>query len=228
MAEKDRSNSLLRRVVRHPLTTVTLFAVCKDGAIIIKSDCFGEMSSLDGREALTSSHPELVTYERMVKEFLDGALKSLSRIPIDLSTQSKFSREVLLRARSIPWGTTVTYTQLAALAGNPKACRAAASVMRSNPCPLIVPCHRVIKSDGSIGGFMGKLEGREVELKRKLLEREGWGLDMRQLKSSLKQQQKSKEATLSILETVQSEGNLQRQKHNIYDAKEITNDIHLN
>jgi O-6-methylguanine DNA methyltransferase len=176
MTEKDRSDRLLRRVIRHRLTAVTLFAVCKDGAIIIKSDCFGEMSSLDGRDALASSHPELVTYERMVKEFLDGTLKSLSRISIDLSTQSKFSREVLLRARLIPWGTTVTYTELATLAGNPKAFRAAASVMRSNPFPLIVPCHRVIKSDGSIGGFMGKQEGPEIELKRKLLEREGVGI----------------------------------------------------
>ena len=53
-----------------------------------------------------------------------------------------------------------------------RALPALCSAMRNNPLPLIIPCHRVIRSDGSIGGFMGKTHGKEIELKIRLLERE--------------------------------------------------------
>jgi len=96
----------------------------------------------------------------------------LSSLPLDLSGVSPFTRKVLQAARTIPYGKTVSYARLAAMAGNPAGVRAAASVMRSNPFPLVVPCHRVIRSDGSPGGFMGKTTGREVRLKRILLKRE--------------------------------------------------------
>ena len=68
---------------------------------------------------------------------------------------------------SIPAGETRTYTQLAAMAGNPKAVRAAARSCATNPVALAVPCHRVIGSDGSLTGYAGG-----VALKRKLLEHE--------------------------------------------------------
>ena len=173
VAARRRSGALLRRVVRHRLIDVTLFAECKEAGPAILAVCFGEKTGYGGREATDSSHPELVKYDGMVRDFLDGTRKSLSPIPLDLSKYSQFSRDVLLGARSVPWGSAVSYTELARLAGNPRACRAAASVMRHNPFPLIVPCHRVIKSDGSIGGFMGSQRGRAIQLKRKLLEREG-------------------------------------------------------
>ncbi len=95
------------------------------------------------------------------------------RVPIDLSgVQSAFRRTVLetLR-REVPWGETVTYGELAALAGAPGAARAVGTTMARNPVPLVVPCHRVVASGGRIGGYGGGLHG--VALKRTLLEREG-------------------------------------------------------
>ncbi|MBN1129711.1 MAG: MGMT family protein, partial [Chitinispirillaceae bacterium] len=62
--------------------------------------------------------------------------------------------------------------RLAEMAGFPGAARAAASVMRKNPFPLVIPCHRVVRSDGSVGGFMGKRKGAAVALKKRLLARE--------------------------------------------------------
>ena len=108
-------------------------------------------------------------YSGAIEAFLDGKVGDLSFIPIDLSEYSPFAQKVLRTARRIPRGKTVSYARLAKMAGFPKAVRAVATVMRKNPFPIIIPCHRVIRSDGSIGGFMGKLKGREVELKKWLL-----------------------------------------------------------
>jgi methylated-DNA-[protein]-cysteine S-methyltransferase len=105
--------------------------------------------------------------------FLDGEIKDLSKLRIDLTRHPPFTQKVLRAVRSIRWGKTLSYAGLAKKVGNPGAIRAVATVMRKNPFPLIIPCHRIIRSNGSIGGFMGKMSGKEVELKIRLLEREG-------------------------------------------------------
>jgi methylated-DNA-[protein]-cysteine S-methyltransferase len=82
-------------------------------------------------------------------------------LPIDWQLSGGF----LLRARqgisAIPYGETRTYTDLARTAGNERAVRAAGSACSRNPIPLIVPCHRVLRSDGSLGGYAGGLEMKE-------------------------------------------------------------------
>ena len=93
-------------------------------------------------------------------------------LPLDLAGIEGF-RLVALEtlAREVGWGETVTYGELADLAGRPRAARAAGSAMRDNPLPFVIPCHRVVAAGGRIGGYGG---GRNaVELKRKLLAREG-------------------------------------------------------
>ena len=82
-------------------------------------------------------------------------------LPIDWQLSHGF----LLRARqgiaAIPYGETRTYTDLARSAGNERAVRAAGSACSRNPIPLVVPCHRVLRSDGSLGGYAGGLEMKE-------------------------------------------------------------------
>jgi methylated-DNA-[protein]-cysteine S-methyltransferase len=73
--------------------------------------------------------------------------------------------------REVPWGETVTYGELALMAGAPGAARAVGTTMATNPVPLVVPCHRVVASGGRIGGYGGGLHG--VATKRTLLAREG-------------------------------------------------------
>ena len=70
---------------------------------------------------------------------------------------SEYTRSVLLSLKKIPFGQTLSYGRLAELSGHPKAYRAVGSVMNKNPFPLIIPCHRVIRSNGNIGEFaLGK------------------------------------------------------------------------
>jgi methylated-DNA-[protein]-cysteine S-methyltransferase len=91
-------------------------------------------------------------------------------VDVDLSHLRPFARRVAQRCRRIPRGSTMTYAQLAAACGSPGAARAVGNVMATNRYPLIVPCHRVVGSSGSLGGFSAP---SGIELKRELLELEG-------------------------------------------------------
>lgn len=91
-------------------------------------------------------------------------------LPLDLSGLPEFTTRALQVCRGIPWGKTRTYAELAREIGRPKAARAIGQAMRRNPLPLIIPCHRVIGSDGSLVGFAGGWTG--LALKARLLELE--------------------------------------------------------
>ena len=85
--------------------------------------------------------------------YADGEPVDFSDVEIDLGWTTKFQRRVIRRCRSIPYGKTVTYGELASAAGSPGAARAVGSCMAANRFPLIVPCHRVVRSGGGIGAF---------------------------------------------------------------------------
>ena len=174
MDNKKKSGyfSIYRHRVYHPLVEVTLHGRCTNGRIVIIAVNLGKKGLRKEKKRFISAHPDLVKYGRMIRNFLDGSVKDLSPVPVDMSQCSAFSKKVLEGARSIPWGKPVSYARLALMVGQPNAVRAVGTVLRNNPLPLIVPCHRVIKSDGSIGGFMGKTKGRDVQLKVELLKRE--------------------------------------------------------
>jgi methylated-DNA-[protein]-cysteine S-methyltransferase len=99
------------------------------------------------------------------------------RHPVDLSlVQSEFQRRALERLRRVPAGSVITYRGLADAIGEPSSQRAIGNTMAANPVPIFVPCHRVIRSDGSIGNY-----GGGVERKLRLLRAEGFavGRDLR-------------------------------------------------
>jgi methylated-DNA-[protein]-cysteine S-methyltransferase len=87
--------------------------------------------------------------------------------PVDLSDGTPFQRRVWETVKAIPYGQTMTYGQVAWEVGCPKGPRAVGQAMGRNPVPLIIPCHRVVGSNGGLGGFGGGLG-----LKRRLLEME--------------------------------------------------------
>lgn len=93
---------------------------------------------------------------------------------IETPGASAFTRRCWQACREIPAGRTITYAQLAAAAGNPLAARAAGQAMRRNPLPVIVPCHRVVGSDGGLHGFGGSMDpdGQQLGLKAGLLAHE--------------------------------------------------------
>jgi methylated-DNA-[protein]-cysteine S-methyltransferase len=85
-------------------------------------------------------------------------------LPLDFQLSRGFRRTVLFHMTEIGYGTTKSYTALAAAAGNPKAVRAVGSACATNPIPLIVPCHRVVRSDGTIGQYGGGTDAKKMLL----------------------------------------------------------------
>lgn len=105
---------------------------------------------------------------RQLDAYFRGELRDFS-LPLDWSLSDGFNHRVLLElARGVPYGTVVGYRTLADRVGEPGAARAVGVAMGSNPLPVVVACHRVVESDGGIGGFGGGLE-----IKRRLLALEG-------------------------------------------------------
>ena len=115
----------------------------------------------------------LCEYATLIQQSMDGTPTDLSFIPIQLDSFSSFQQRVMTAARNIGYGSIVTYSKLALLAGSQNAVRAAATVMRKNRYPIIIPCHRVIRTNGEIGGYCGMQSGKTIELKRRLLRNEG-------------------------------------------------------
>ena len=101
------------------------------------------------------SERELAGERDALSEYLEGDLESLD-LPVDLRlAHAPFRRAVLEQLREVPRGETVSYGQLAARAGNPKASRAVGTACARNPVPIVVPCHRVLPSGGGIGNYAG-------------------------------------------------------------------------
>ncbi|HYB90857.1 MAG TPA: methylated-DNA--[protein]-cysteine S-methyltransferase [Candidatus Binataceae bacterium] len=109
---------------------------------------------------------------REIERHFAGHRDALAR-PVDLSlVDSEFQRRALGRLRNVPPGSVITYRGLAAAIGEPDSQRAIGNAMASNPVPIFVPCHRVIRSDGSIGNY-----GGGVERKIRLLRAEGFEIE---------------------------------------------------
>lgn len=105
----------------------------------------------------------LAPVRAQVGEYFEGRRRQFS-VEVDLSLTSGFRREVLDVLRAVEFGERLTYTALAARSGRERAVRAAASACATNPVPVVVPCHRVVRSDGSLGGYRGGLPAKETLL----------------------------------------------------------------
>jgi O-6-methylguanine DNA methyltransferase len=108
-----------------------------------------------------------------IERALDGDAEAASSPPVDYSlVEGAFQRRALARLRLVPAGGVVTYQALAAAIGAPSGQRAVGHAMATNPLPIFIPCHRVIRSDGTIGNY-----GGGVERKLQLLRAEGFRVE---------------------------------------------------
>ncbi len=105
---------------------------------------------------------------RQIELYFCGRKTSFD-VDLDLDRQPEFRRRVLEACRKVPFGKTCSYSDLARAVGNPAAVRAVGGAMAHNPLPLLVPCHRVLRSDGSLGGF-SSTRGTSQKLRMLLLE----------------------------------------------------------
>lgn len=96
-------------------------------------------------------------YLRGLVSFLQGKRRALD-LPLDLEGGTELQRRVWRELCKIPYGSTITYSDLAARVNYPNAIRAVASACGRNPLPLIIPCHRVVAKDGGLGGFAWGLD----------------------------------------------------------------------
>jgi methylated-DNA-[protein]-cysteine S-methyltransferase len=127
-------------------------------------------SCQEGEYTFSDQETKLVIEQ--LQAYLNYEIKGFS-LPIDWSGYTAFQKDVLQETLSIPYGETRSYGQVAAAIGNPKASRAVGQAEKSNQIPLVIPCHRVIGSDGSLTGYGGK---DNTDLKAWLLDFEKAGL----------------------------------------------------
>ena len=126
------------------------------------------------------AHQAAVEHLRVARaafeRFLGGELDALDDLPVDVADRTAWDRDVLAAVRMIRPGSTASYGDVARMVGKPGAARAVGGAVGRNPLGLVVPCHRVIAGDGTIGGYGGGWWGGRqagLELKRELLAREG-------------------------------------------------------
>ncbi|HTQ17155.1 methylated-DNA--[protein]-cysteine S-methyltransferase [Mycobacterium sp.] len=100
---------------------------------------------------------------RELDEYFAGARRDFDLV-LDWRLSAGFRNVVLRHLPEIGYGHTASYAAVAKLAGNPKAVRAVGSACAANPLPVVVPCHRVIRSDGAMGGYLGGVEAKRILL----------------------------------------------------------------
>lgn len=131
-----------------------------------------ELARLISGRVLRAPRPSLTDARHQLDEYFVRS-RTLFDVPLDWRLTRGFRREVLNVTNTIPYGQTVSYAEVAASAGSPRAWRAAGTALATNPLPILVPCHRVLRGTGKIGPYRGG-----TEVKRRLLSLEagsGWG-----------------------------------------------------
>ncbi|HEY4626137.1 MAG TPA: methylated-DNA--[protein]-cysteine S-methyltransferase [Blastococcus sp.] len=100
---------------------------------------------------------------RQLEEYFAGR-RTAFELPLDLRLAAGFRRAVLTQLRQVGYGTTASYATVAAAAGSPRAVRAVGTACATNPLPVVVPCHRVVRSDGALGNYVGGVEAKRTLL----------------------------------------------------------------
>jgi methylated-DNA-[protein]-cysteine S-methyltransferase len=152
------------RTVDTPLGTL-LLAATEQGVVRVAY-------ASQGHDAALAQLAELVSPRILnAPGRLDGLTRQLDEyfahrrrvfdVPLDLRLSKGFRRSVLAYLLEIPYGVTESYAQVATAAGRPRAMRAVGTACATNPVPIVVPCHRVVRSDGSFGGYAGGPDAKQ-------------------------------------------------------------------
>lgn len=118
---------------------------------------------ISGR-VLRARRGELTAAREQLDEYFERRRTAFD-VALDWQLTAGFRRQVLTAAAAIPYGHTASYAQVAAEAGSPRAVRAAGTALATNPLPILVPCHRVLKSGGALGQYRGGAAAKAVLIK---------------------------------------------------------------
>lgn len=151
----------------------TISVVAKNGSIINLD--INDKPLQEARKNLPVLYPEAVQGQdssfKTIRFLLDRYLKGQKvdfDVQVDISAETPFTQKVLMELRKIPYGETASYREIGRRLGYSMAARAVGQAVRKNPIPIIIPCHRIIRENGSLGGFsLGE------EIKKRLLRLEG-------------------------------------------------------
>jgi methylated-DNA-[protein]-cysteine S-methyltransferase len=168
-ARADRAGLLdvAYRTLDSPLGPL-LLAATADGLVRVAFDGEGHdavLGELAGHVSPRVLHApaRLDGTARQLDEYFGRARRRFD-VPVDLRLARGFRRDVLEHLRAIPYGSTESYAVVARAAGSPNAVRAAGSACATNPVPIVVPCHRVVRSDGSVGQYRGGVAAKRLLL----------------------------------------------------------------
>lgn len=155
----DTPTGFVHRLVDSPVGTLLL--VGGAGLVRIAFEAEGHDEVLGRYAAVRPAGRSLDLTARQLDEFFAGRRRRFD-LRLDLTAVSPFRRRVLEHlSTSVPFGSTTTYRAVAGALGRPHAVRAVGSGCATNPLPVVVPCHRVLRSDGGLGGFLGGLPAKE-------------------------------------------------------------------
>jgi methylated-DNA-[protein]-cysteine S-methyltransferase len=166
-AVRERLLDVAYDLVDTPIGTL-LIAATDRGLCRIAYDADAEqeverLARAFGSRVLRSASP-IDPARRQLDEYFEGHRHRFD-LPIDIGSLAEFNRRVLEELARVPYGEVVTYGELAARSARPRAARAVGTVMNRNPLPIVLPCHRVIGSNGKLVGYGGGLERKEALLR---------------------------------------------------------------
>jgi methylated-DNA-[protein]-cysteine S-methyltransferase len=116
------------------------------------------------QDRLSNGEERVVDVRRQLDEYFAGERREFT-MPLDWSGVTGFRLRALEAMGRVPYGETVTYAELAGRAGNLRAARAAGHACATNPIPIVLPCHRIVGSDGTLRGYMGGIHLKELLLR---------------------------------------------------------------
>lgn len=168
VAEQENLLDVAYRTVDSPLGTLLLAATGRGLVrVAYASEDFDLVLDLLAAQVsprVLHAPRQLDVAAREFEEYFDRRRRAFD-LPLDLQLSAGFRRTVLEHLTEISYGTTASYGQVAASAGSPRAVRAVGTACAKNPLPVVVPCHRVVHSDGSPGGYLGGLEAKRLLLR---------------------------------------------------------------
>ena len=167
MPDKERESTMEQAVISSPLGPLTLFA--EDNCLIAL--VFGNYGGYD-------DIPLFREAQRQLEEYFSGQRRNFS-LPMN-PEGTEFQRRVWMALTEIPYGAPISYRELAVRVEAPKAFQAVGQANGRNPLPILIPCHRVIAANGTLGGYSGGLERKKF-----LLELEGYACKVSRKKSCL-------------------------------------------